>query len=60
LILSEQITPSDAAAKIANWLTDARRTPPYLIQRFIESQFDPKLLAQRTLESYRGHKVGRL
>jgi glycosyltransferase involved in cell wall biosynthesis len=60
LILSEQITPSDAAAKIANWLPDARRTPPYLIQRFIESQFDPKLLAQRTLESYRGHKAGRL
>jgi len=60
LVLSEHITPSDAAKEIADWLPDARLAPPYLIQSFIKVHFDPKLLAQRTLESYRGHKVGQL
>jgi glycosyltransferase involved in cell wall biosynthesis/tetratricopeptide (TPR) repeat protein len=60
LILDAQVTPSEAAAQIAGWLPNARSTPPYLIQRHIRNVFDPKLLAFRTLESYRGHKGAKI
>ena len=60
LILDAQVTPSDAAAKIAAWLPSARSAPPYLIQRHISNAFDPKSLAARTMESYRGHKGGKI
>lgn len=56
LLLDAQVTPSDAAAQIAGWLPAARSAPPYLIQRHISTVFSPKLLAARTMESYRGHK----
>ena len=60
LILDAQATPSEAAAQIAAWLPSARSAPPYLIQRHISNTFAPKLLALRTLESYRGHRGAKI
>ena len=57
LLLDADVTPSAAAEKIAKWLPEARKAPPNLIQRHIANTFGPRLLAERTMQAYRGHRV---
>ena len=59
LILPADVSAQDAAKQIAAWLPDALKAPANLIQRHIASQYDPKLLAQRTMANYRGQHGGR-
>ncbi|SFS22250.1 glycosyltransferase [Yoonia litorea] len=57
LLLSAHVSPQEAAKQIAAWLPEARKAPPYLIQRHIRETYAPKRLAERSMQIYRGYRL---